>query len=244
MRIWDGTRKLPFLTWWSLLRLKGSKAGCVVIGENSDAPAQPIPVSGQAPDAPGLSRGPSLDAQEQKLLLDLAERSLREWIATGTIPEIAPGGLPPKLLEPKGCFVTLTKEGRLRGCIGQILPQTPLYKAAMENARRAATRDPRFPPVQAKELDENALEISLLTEPQPLTFGSTNELLNQLRPHVDGVVLQIGERKTTYLPQVWKRFPDKASFMDSLSEKAGLEADAWRSPDAAVSVYQIESIKG
>jgi len=137
----------------------------------------------------------------------------------------------------------LTKRGQLRGCIGHIFPQEELYRAVMDNARNAALRDPRFTPVQPDELDKIEIEVSVLTVPEPLAFSSPDDLLNKLRPHRDGVVLQIGGRGATYLPQVWEQIPDKVHFMDSLAEKAGLAPDAWRGRDTKVLIYHVEAFK-
>jgi len=147
-------------------------------------------------------------------------------------------------MEPKGCFVTLKKNGQLRGCIGHILPQEPLYRAVMDNARSAATRDTRFPrPVQPEELEEIEIEVSVLTVPQRLEFDTPDDLLNKLRPRVDGVVLRIGRRQSTYLPQVWEDLPEKETFLGHLSAKAGLPPGAWQTPETAVWTYQAEAFK-
>ena len=135
--------------------------------------------------------------------------------------------------------MTLTKRGDLRGCIGNILPQGPLYQAVIENARNAARRDPRFPPVTPPEVDQLEIEISVLTEPLPLFFSSPEDLLRKLHPGVDGVVLQIGNRSATYLPQVWEQIPDKVDFLNNLAEKAGCESSAWREPGVSVFIYHV-----
>jgi AmmeMemoRadiSam system protein A len=146
-----------------------------------------------------------------------------------------------KFAEPKGCFVTLTSGGQLRGCIGNILPQAPLHQAVFENAISSATRDHRFPPVQPAELDKIEIEISVLTAPKPLSFSSPEDLLGKLQAHKDGVVLQMGGQMSTYLPQVWEHFPDKVKFLDSLAEKAGCAPARWREPQTSVLTYRVES---
>ena len=118
--------------------------------------------------------------------------------------------------------MTLTENGVLRGCIGYILPQEALYQAVVDNARNAATRDPRFQPVRPDEVNKIKIEISVLTEPQPLSFNSPEDLLNKLEPGEDGVVLQIGPRQATYLPQVWEQLPDKVQFLNNLARKSRL----------------------
>ena len=174
----------------------------------------------------------------------MARRALSCVVTNGgEAPQIDAKDLAPKLIEKKGCFVTLTRAGALRGCIGQILAQEPLYQAVADNARNAALRDPRFPPVQADELDKIRIEISVLTEPQPLSFTSPEDLLAKLQPREDGVVLKIGYHTATFLPQVWAQVPDKTEFLKHLSEKAGCEASAWRGKDASVSIYHVESFE-
>lgn len=179
--------------------------------------------------------------EDRRVLLALARRSITEATFAGAPHNVDVSGLDPKLLEPRACFVTLTQDGTLRGCIGHITARAPLYLAVVENAQSAARRDYRFSPVESDELDRLEIEISVLTEPQPITFTSTEELLSQLRPHQDGVVLQIGDRRATYLPQVWAQLPEKTRFLDSLAMKAGCKASAWRRSGVSISVYQIES---
>jgi len=157
--------------------------------------------------------------------------------------EVNARDVPPKLAETKACFVTLTEGGELRGCIGHILPQEPLYQAVVDNARNAATRDPRFLPVQPGEADKIKIEISVLTEPQPLSFSSPEDLLNKLKPEEDGVLLQIGSRGATFLPQVWEQLPDKVEFLDHLAQKAGCAPDDWRGRSVNVSIYHVEAFK-
>jgi AmmeMemoRadiSam system protein A len=190
------------------------------------------------PQTPG-----SFTTEERRQLLDLARRTLREVVATGRQPEVDTGDMPRKFFEPRGCFVTLTMNGALRGCIGSLRPDGPLFREIMWNTENAATRDPRFPPVCASEVDEIEIEISVLTEPKPLTFDSPDDLLARLRPGEDGVVLRIGNHMATYLPKVWNDIPDKDAFLRSLAMKAGYDAMAWRGPGAAVSIYQAECFK-
>ena len=104
----------------------------------------------------------------------------------------------------------------------------------------AALRDPPFSPVRPDEVAGIKIEISVLTEPQPLAFTSPDDLLGKLQPHQDGVVLRIGERGATFLPQVWEQIPDKVRFLEHLSEKAGCAPDAWRGRETSVSIYHVE----
>jgi MEMO1 family protein len=179
------------------------------------------------------------DSKQQ--LLHLARQSLESWVARQQKPDPDKSRFPPEWAEPKGCFVTLTKQGQLRGCIGHIFPQEPLWQAVVDNACHAATQDPRFPPVTIRELAQLRIEISLLTTPQPLVFASPEDLLAKLRPKVDGVVLKIGSRGATYLPQVWDQIPDKTEFLGHLCEKASCPPNAWRDPGTEILVYQVEA---
>jgi AmmeMemoRadiSam system protein B/AmmeMemoRadiSam system protein A len=187
--------------------------------------------------------GAQFSRADRKFLLDLARRTVREVTATGRLPDVPAAGLDPKFTAAKGCFVTLTEHGNLRGCIGYILAQGPLYRAVVENARNAALSDPRFDPVAPREVNQLEIEISVLTEPRPLFFSSPEDLLRKLRPGVDGVVLQIGSRGATYLPQVWEQIPDREEFLNNLAEKAGCAPAAWREPETTVLIYQVESFK-
>jgi hypothetical protein len=183
------------------------------------------------------------DADQRRYLLELARRTLRSVVADGNLPAVDANTVPPPLREPRGCFVTLTKSGRLRGCIGHIQPRLPLVLAVMDCARSAALRDKRFDPVGPEELGDIDIEVSVLTVPQPLDFESPVELLARLRPHVDGVVLRVGSRQATYLPQVWDQMSNKLRFMGALSRKAKLPAAAWQRPDARVWTYQAEAFQ-
>jgi len=184
-----------------------------------------------------------LTAAEQKCLLTLARQALLEFVRSGGQPRVEESSLTPALREFRSCFVTLTRHGELRGCIGNIQPREPLFRAVMNNACGAGFRDSRFSPVSGTDIPELEIEISVLTEPTPLAFASPQELLQTLRPNVDGVVLKLEGRAATFLPQVWEKFSDAASFMDELARKALSPASAWRGPDAVVLTYQVESFE-
>ena len=149
--------------------------------------------------------------------------------------------VPDALKENRGGFVTLTINNSLRGCIGYIEPIMPLYKAVIENARNAALSDPRFDPVTASELDKICVEVSVLTVPVPLAYNDPDDLLEKLRPNIDGVILSYHGTQSTFLPQVWEQLPDKIQFLQHLSMKAGLAADSWKK--ASYKVYQAEHFK-
>jgi hypothetical protein len=131
------------------------------------------------------------------------------------------------LREPGACFVTLTRRGALRGCIGTLEAHRPLLEDVRANAVAAAFRDPRFAPLSAPELAQTEVEVSLLSPMQDLAFADEAEALAQLRPGTDGVVFAYGGRRSTFLPQVWEQLPDTAGFLAQLKRKAGLPADFW-----------------
>uniref|UniRef100_UPI00187D3453 AmmeMemoRadiSam system protein B n=1 Tax=Candidatus Magnetaquicoccus inordinatus TaxID=2496818 RepID=UPI00187D3453 len=118
-----------------------------------------------------------------------------------------------ELAQPGACFVTLTKQGQLRGCIGSLQAYRPLAVDLLDNSLSAALRDPRFPPVTAEELAELRIEISLLTPAQPFPYSSAEDLLRRLQPGVHGVILSKGGRRATFLPQVWEQLPDPRQFL-------------------------------
>ena len=239
----DACGKTPVLALMYLAKQKGWKATLLDYRNSGDTAGNKDAVVGYAAIAFYTPRQQSFTPPERKLLLDLARRTVRRVVTTGKQPDVATDTFPTKLTEKKGCFVTLTERGQLRGCIGHIMPQEALYKAIMDTAQSAALHDYRFTPVQPDELGKIEIEISVLTAPEPLAFSSPDDLLNKLRPHHDGVVLQIGNRGATYLPQVWEQIPDKVHFMDSLAEKAGCAPDAWRGPGTKVQIYHVEAFK-
>lgn len=142
------------------------------------------------------------------------------------------------LAVPGACFVTLTEQGRLRGCIGSLEAFRPLREDIQANARAAAMCDSRFPPLGADEFDAIAIEVSLLSSLEPLVCTSEADVLACLRPGVDGVILDHGQRRGTFLPQVWKQLPDRAQFMAQLKQKAGLPANFW-SKDITLHRYTV-----
>lgn len=192
-------------------------------------------------NSPTKEEAARLSSTHRQLLLEWARLSLSEATATGGTIAVRPESVPEPLRANRGCFVTLTQRDRLRGCIGHIFAQEPLYAAVISNARAAALRDPRFAPVTAAEARDLRIEVSVLTEPVPLAFSSPEDLLSKLRPGRDGVVFIAGQRSSTYLPQVWEQLPDKVDFMNSLAEKAGLPANTWRRPGVRILTYQVEA---
>jgi AmmeMemoRadiSam system protein A len=134
---------------------------------------------------------------------------------------------PEWLNEPGATFITLTHAGSLRGCIGSLEAERPLRVDVESNALAAAFSDPRFPPVSVHEYREIEVEVSLLSPMQSVTVDSETQALTLLRPGVDGVLLEYGWRRGTFLPQVWEQLPEPRAFLAHLKQKAGLPADFW-----------------
>lgn len=139
-----------------------------------------------------------------------------------------------------GTFVTLKKNGALRGCIGNLIANKSVAEGIRENALSAAFRDPRFPPLAAEEVDQLQISISILTQPKPLPYKDADDLLAKLRVNVDGVILRKGTAGATFLPQVWEQLPDPNDFLSHLCLKAGLPADTWRNTNLDVATYQVQ----
>jgi len=169
-------------------------------------------------------------------LLDIARGAIGHKLGLRDAPPRT--DLAPWLARPGASFVTLHLEGRLRGCIGSLTPVRALGEDVAANAVAAALRDPRFSPLPAQEWKRCALEVSVLSAPKPLQFADEAELLAQLRPGEDGVILQYEERRATFLPQVWEGLPEKRTFLAELMRKAGIAADT-RLARCRVSRYRV-----
>jgi AmmeMemoRadiSam system protein A len=180
-----------------------------------------------------------LAREERQQLLDLAGSAI-EHAVRGDVLVVEAGGCPRPLQRPAATFVTLRREGELRGCIGGLTVKQALVLDVIENAAGAALRDPRFFPLAASELMGLHIHISVLSPLTPLAFDSETELLAQLRPGVDGLLLELGARRGTFLPSVWETLPDPRDFLYELKRKAGVPHDYW-SLDLRISRYTTES---
>ena len=144
----------------------------------------------------------------------------------------------PWLKQQGASFITLMLASKLRGCIGTLRPHRPLGEDVRANALGAAFRDPRFKPLAVEEFNAVALEISLLSPLQPMSFSNEPDALGQLRAGVDGVVFEYGHHTSTFLPQVWENFKEPSDFMAHLKYKAGLPPDFW-DKDVKLSRYTV-----
>lgn len=176
---------------------------------------------------------------EQHTLITLASGAIRAAIQERPMPEPSAAQLTATLLVEAATFVTLSLQGKLRGCVGNLVAQEAVYRSVMRNAMGAALRDSRFEPVASEEFSQLGIYISILSPLMPLQFDSPNQLLHQLTPGQDGVVLKHWGRTATFLPHVWTTFQEKEEFLKALCRKAELEMDAWRKPNVEILVYRV-----
>jgi len=162
-------------------------------------------------------------------------------LQTGRPLKINLTDFPAELTERRATFVTLHKHHQLRGCIGMLEAVRPLAEDIAENAFLAAFRDPRFPPLAADEFGELDIHLSILTPAEPVSFTSEQDLITQLQPGIDGLILEEGRRRGTFLPSVWEQLPEPQQFLRHLKQKAGLSPDYW-SENIRISRYRTEMI--
>jgi MEMO1 family protein len=157
-------------------------------------------------------------------LIGLARRSVLTGLATGEPPRVTiDGAVSPLLAAPGAAFVTLRRhDGALRGCIGSALATRPLMVDVAQHAFNAAFRDPRFPALEWLELPGLSLSVSVLTPPEPMRFADEADLLQQLRPGTDGLIIEDLGRRALFLPSVWEEVPEPRQFLALLKLKAGL----------------------
>ncbi len=183
-----------------------------------------------------------LDPSERRTLLQLARRSVTHAAESEALPPLDIDAYS-AALRAEGCaFVTLTRMGALRGCIGGLEVRWPLVEDVWQHAYAAAREDPRFAPVTPAELGETRIEISRLT-PSRLLGVPPDQITTALRPEVDGVIMRRGLLRATFLPQVWEKVPDPVLFLDMLADKAGLPRQAWRRGEVEIQTYQVESFE-
>jgi hypothetical protein len=194
--------------------------------------------------AAGAAQGDAAAAQRSlrdRLVLEVAKRAIDQGVRTGKPFIVDPAAFPPPLREWRAAFVTIEKNGQLRGCIGDLEASRPLVVSVADVAFKAARQDPRFPVVTPEELPELHVHASILTPMQRFPVDSEEELLAKLRPGVDGLLLRDGAARATFLPQVWQSLPEPRDFVAQLKRKAGWPADYW-SPTLQVFRYEAESV--
>ena len=182
-----------------------------------------------------------LTLDEQRVLIRLAREAIECGLKGQGLLPLDESSLTSNLREQGASFVTLVRDGQLRGCIGALEAYQPLAEDVREHAIAAALQDPRFPPVQLDELSGIRIEISRLTRPMLLEYADADDLLSKLHPNVDGVILRDDAgRHATFLPQVWEKIQTPAEFLANLCHKMSMDPNAWRNSRFEVLVYQVE----
>ena len=189
----------------------------------------------------------SFTEKQGQLLVKLARKTIMKELA-GKSTDFESDTLTPSLQSEGfqahcGTFVTLKIQGQLRGCIGNLTSTESVLDGVKRNAVNAAFHDPRFPPLSAAELDRTEIEVSILSEPLPLEYRDSRDLMRKLRVNVDGVIIRKGHISATFLPQVWEQLPRPEKFLAHLCIKAGLPSDAWKSSELEVLTYQVQNFE-
>jgi len=190
-----------------------------------------------------MSQADKLTEEEGKHLVETARKTIQQALFNPKDRSEPDSASSPKFQERRGTFVTLTIDGALRGCIGHIIAQESLIEGVRVNAMNAAFRDPRFRPLSRSEFEKIKVEVSILTEPRPLPYSDSNDLLSKLRPGTDGLIIRKGYHQATFLPQVWEQLPSKKDFLTHLCLKAGLAGDAWAYDKLEVHTYQVQAFE-
>ncbi|NVJ59867.1 MAG: AmmeMemoRadiSam system protein A [Gammaproteobacteria bacterium] len=181
-----------------------------------------------------------LTQQQQSHLLIMARQCIENYLSKRIRPIIEFDNLEEYLKVPAASFVTLKRNQQLRGCIGNLVASRPLIEDILNNSIAAATEDPRFEAVSLQELESIIIGISILTDPVPLEVESEDELLNIIRPNVDGLILTFNNHKATFLPSVWETLNKATQFVSQLKVKAGLPLDFW-DKEMRFEIYQTIS---
>ena len=183
---------------------------------------------------------PALPDAHRATLLEVAAESVRYGVQCRRAMKIEPTRYDPSLREMRATFVTLRLAGELRGCIGVLQASRPLVEDVAENAFAAAFRDRRFQPVTEVEVDRLEYHISILHPPTPMAVETEDDLLAQVRPGIDGLIIEESLRRATFLPDVWRTVPDPSQFLAHLKRKGGWPGDYW-SPRIKVWRYTTDS---
>ena len=182
----------------------------------------------------------NLTSKNKKYLLNQSRKALEYYFQTGKRIVTKEATIPLELLEKRATFVTLTKNGELRGCIGKIIPVQALYKDVIENTYSAALDDYRFSEVSKEELSKIQIEISILDIPKKIDYKNAEDLLNILLKNKFGVLITFQGKSATFLPQVWDELNNASEFLNHLCAKAGLSEEIWKNEKIEVQVYNVE----
>ncbi len=191
--------------------------------------------------SPDRSKEPRGASPGKAMLLDVARQSIACGLRTGQPLVADPDAYPPELKEQRATFVTLRRAGKLRGCLGGLVASRPLVADVAHSAFGAAFRDSRFPSIEADELAELEIHVSILSPLEPLSAPDEEALLNAIRPGVDGLVVRDRAQQGIFLPAVWESLPEPSAFWSELKRKAGLPVDSWSSR-WEIFRYTVESL--
>lgn len=198
------------------------------------------------PDSAEPRGNGALEPAQRATLLRIARESIAYGLEHGAKLPVDPAAFTPPLCDPRATFVTLHRQDSLRGCIGTLEPMRALVADVAHQAHAAAFHDPRFPALASHELADLVIHISILSPAEPIHCTDEADLICQLRPGADGLILVerhglLGKRKATFLPSVWDTLPDPREFLRHLKVKAGMPADYW-SDRIRVWRYTTESV--
>lgn len=177
---------------------------------------------------------------EREILLLIAKKSISSGLEHQQPLSLNILDYPESLQERRASFVTLKVADNLRGCIGTLSPYRALVDDIAHNAYAAAFSDPRFPALSKHEYEQLEYHISILSDTSPMQFDSEQDLLAQIQPEIDGLVLEDQGKRGTFLPSVWEQLPEAEEFLRHLKIKAGLSAQHW-TDTIQVSRYTVES---
>jgi AmmeMemoRadiSam system protein A len=187
-----------------------------------------------------LTRSLEYPRQAREHLLGIARAAIEHGMVTRSLLALDEDRIQGRLAEVRASFVSLTFDGSLRGCTGTLDAHYPLAEGVARNALRTAFDDSRFAPITSGELAGLVIEIAVLSPLERIDFSGERELLGKLRPCVDGLVLEVGGQRTTFLPKVWEHLSEPDQFVAQLKDKAGLPEGRWRSGIHAYR-YEVES---
>jgi len=229
---------------WQPKLLHYSNSGDTAGDKNTVVGYGAVAFYGDEPMTSPNETSPVLTPEQGAALVALARRTLTAHYGAPSQPGDS-GNLEARLVDralqaKSGTFVTLKSNHQLRGCIGSLTASVSIVDGVRENALNAAFHDPRFPPLKKKELDSVHIEVSVLTDPISLDYIDADDLLDKLKPGIDGVIIKKGYASATFLPQVWEQLPQPEPFLSHLCMKAGLPADQWREGGLTVLVYRVQ----
>jgi len=224
----------------SLARNRGLSAETVDLRNSGDTAGGKDRVVGYGAYLFREAAAARLSHADRRVLLGIAANSIRHGLEHGKPKPVIANDHPECLREKRASFVTLKQDGALRGCIGTLVASRTLVEDVAYNAHGAAFADKRFAPVTSGEAPGLAIGVSVLSTPEPLAFSSEEDLIGRIRPGIDGLILQAGDRRGTFLPSVWETLPEPREFLRQLKKKAGLAQNYW-SEEIRMQRYTAES---